>query len=223
MISKNMKRNILTNNNMKAFFNRLKAVWFILSKRNFILIYGIKEIKINGKEGRRAGYLHRTDYSTESDFYTMKSSMLHQFGVEIMDSHARIGDYKLKKINMGQIVINGHSYSGNNISVINNKVIIDGVDQTPNGKEITITIDGNVDQLSVDYCQQLKISGNVNTARTGSGDINCTDITGGASTGSGDISCDTINGNVSTGSGDVEATTITGSVKTGSGDIKHKY
>lgn len=123
---------------------------------------------------------------------------------------------------MGQIIINGRSYSGNNLTVINNKVFIDGADQTPDSKDISITVNGNVNDLSVDYCEQLEISGDVYTARCGSGDINCTNITGGASTGSGDIECVTIDGNVQTGSGNVNAESISGSVKTGSGNIKYR-
>jgi hypothetical protein len=89
-------------------------------------------------------------------------------------------------------------------------------------KNITISVSGDLDSLDVDYCDKIEIDGNVNKARTGSGDINCANITNGAQTGSGDIECESINGDVQTGSGDVKATTITGSVRTGSGDIKYR-
>lgn len=120
------------------------------------------------------------------------------------------------------ITINGKNIFGKNINISNGKVIIDGVDMTPDSKEITINVMGNIDTLDVDYAKEIKINGDINKASTGSGDITCVNITGGARTGSGDIECETLNGDVQTGSGDVKATTITGSVKTGSGDIKYR-
>lgn len=82
---------------MKAFFGRIKGLWFVLTSRNFILIYGIKEfVNKDGDEGHKIAYLRRTDYNTESDFYSMKASMVMQFGEQIMDEEKRIGDYKPK-------------------------------------------------------------------------------------------------------------------------------
>ncbi len=120
---------------------------------------------------------------------------------------------------MSTITINGKTYVGNNLTIINNRVIIDGIDSTPDGKSVTISVEGDIKELRVDTALNVNVNGNVNTATVGSAELTCKDITGGASTGSGDIKCETINGNVKTGSGDVEARTITGSVSTGSGDI----
>ena len=120
------------------------------------------------------------------------------------------------------ITINNNYHKGKNISIINGKVFIDGKDVTPDAKEITISVEGNIDILEVDHANTISMKGDVNKARTGSGDINCGNVTGGAQTGSGDIDCGVINGDVQTGSGDVNATTISGSVRTGSGDIKYK-
>ena len=120
------------------------------------------------------------------------------------------------------ITINGKNIFGKNINISNGKVIIDGVDMTPDSKEITINVMGNIDTLDVDYAKEIKVNGDINKASTGSADITCVNITGGARTGSGDIECVTLNGDVQTGSGDVKSTTITGSVKTGSGDIKYR-
>jgi len=102
------------------------------------------------------------------------------------------------------ITINGVSYANDNASVVGNKIIIDGKDVTPDAKNITIHVDGNIDNLSVDCCNKLTVNGNVGELKTLSGDV---DVTG-------DIS-----GNVETVSGDVEASVIHGSVKTMSGDI----
>jgi hypothetical protein len=124
------------------------------------------------------------------------------------------------------IVINNKSYSGQNISVSRNRIYIDGIEITDSSisdaKEINISVNGDINELSVDACNSIEITGNVNKATSGSGDINCASILNGARTGSGDIESDLISGDVSTGSGDVKCTTITGSVRTGSGDIKYK-
>ena len=50
-------------------------------------------IREDGESGRRFSWSRRTDYNTESDFYTMKAAMCSQFGSQIMDEHARIGNY----------------------------------------------------------------------------------------------------------------------------------
>lgn len=120
------------------------------------------------------------------------------------------------------ININGTTFSGNSIVVNNGRVIINGKDQTPDGKEISIIVTGNIEELDVDYCKEVVINGNVTNARTGSGDLTCNSILGNAQSGSGDIECESIGGSVQTGSGDVKSTTIQGSVRTGSGDIKYK-
>lgn len=122
---------------------------------------------------------------------------------------------------MSVVIINGNRFEGNNITIKNNKVLIDGKDMTPDSKEINITVEGNVDGLDVDYCNNLNVTGNVNTLRSGSGDVTCNDVYNGVQTGSGDVECNKINGYVQTGSGNVKAQIISGSVKTGSGDIKY--
>jgi hypothetical protein len=120
------------------------------------------------------------------------------------------------------ITVNNSNYGGKSITIINGKVFIDGKDVTPDAKEISISVEGNIENLEVDHAKAITIKGDVNKVKTGSGDISCGNITGGAQTGSGDIDCGVINGDVQTGSGDVNSTTITGSVRTGSGDIKYK-
>lgn len=78
---------------MKKIKQRIKALWKICTTRNFILIYGIEEMKIEGEPGRKFSWLRRTDYNTESDFYTMKAAMVSQFGTQILDENAKIGNY----------------------------------------------------------------------------------------------------------------------------------
>ncbi len=106
---------------------------------------------------------------------------------------------------MSSITINGKTYQGNNISVINNKVFIDGQDQTPDSKTINISIEGNVETLKVDVCDKVVINGNVGSASSVSGDIDIQgDVLGGVTSVSGDIKCGTIGGSVSTVSGDIK-------------------
>jgi hypothetical protein len=122
------------------------------------------------------------------------------------------------------ISINGKTFEGRNITVKNNKVIIDGVDVTPdsNSKHIDIIVDGNVDKLDIDMCDKLMIKGNVNTLAATSVDVQCGDVTGNVHTVSGDIECGNVGGSVTTTSGDVKCENVTGGVKTLSGDIKHR-
>jgi hypothetical protein len=124
---------------------------------------------------------------------------------------------------MGTIRINGVTYSGDNLIVNGNKVVIDGRDVTPEEKEITITVNGNLENLNVGYCKEIHVvEGNVNTLTTTSGNVYCKDITGNVETTSGDIECSDIHGNVETTSGDVLASLISGTVSTVSGDVRYK-
>lgn len=108
------------------------------------------------------------------------------------------------KISMknGDVVIDGRSFTGRNITINGDKVIVDGVTQegTLVGN-ITVTVNGDVDQLS-----------------TTSGKVYATTVTS-VKTVSGDVRCQDVHGNVQTVSGDVDCTKILGSVKTTSGDI----
>jgi hypothetical protein len=105
------------------------------------------------------------------------------------------------------ININGKIYQGNNISIVNGKVTIDGKDQTPDSKEINITVNGNIDTLKVDVANKVFVVGQVNSVSTVSGDVDT----------SGDVL-----GSISTVSGDVECGNVGGSITTVSGDIKHR-
>lgn len=108
---------------------------------------------------------------------------------------------------MAQIIINGNSYIGRSVTVSNNQIIIDNIDVTPESKQITIQIEGNVEKINVDKCNSVNINGNADMVTTMSGDV----------TVKGDI-----HGNVKTMSGDVEADKIQGSISTMSGDITYK-
>jgi hypothetical protein len=108
---------------------------------------------------------------------------------------------------MSTITINGNTYSGNSIVVTNGKVIVNGKDVTPDSKEINISVQGNIDELKVDVCSKVSVTGNTKNVSTKSGDI---DIAG------------NVEGSIQTMSGDVDCGNVAGSISTMSGDIKHK-
>lgn len=111
---------------------------------------------------------------------------------------------------MNTININGSMISGSsgkNITIINGRVIIDGKDVTQDSKEINITIYGNIDQLQVDSCSTISVSGDAGTIKSQSGDI---DIAGNVF---GSVS--NMSGNISCGDVGLRANTISGVVKQG--------
>lgn len=123
---------------------------------------------------------------------------------------------------MTTMFVNETQYSGKNITIINGKVIIDGVDRTPDSKEITIRVEGNVDKLEVDYANKIDIIGDVGNIQNASGDIALTgNVKQSISSVSGNIKVGgDIGGNAEAVSGSIKANTIGGHVSTVSGDIK---
>ena len=105
---------------------------------------------------------------------------------------------------MTQVNINGNIVSGRNIVITNGRVIVDGNDLTPDSKNISIFVVGDLGSLEVDSCSKVDIKGNVD------GDVR---------TVSGDIRCYNVNGDVSSVSGDIRSSKILGNCKSVSGDI----
>jgi hypothetical protein len=101
------------------------------------------------------------------------------------------------------ITINGTSYDGNNISINNGNVVIDGKRIISEDKVINIVVNGNIVNFVIDSGNSIEVNGNIESMKTVSGDVRC----------------DSISGNVNTVSGDVVARSIGGSIKTISGDI----
>jgi len=121
------------------------------------------------------------------------------------------------------IVVNGKQYNGNNVSMRNGIVYIDGkLADTNDEKVITITVTGNIQSLEADYCKSIIVNGDVNKLQTTSGDVECGNVTGNIQSTSGDIECGNIGGDASSTSGDIKCGDVQGSVKTLSGDIKHR-
>jgi hypothetical protein len=106
---------------------------------------------------------------------------------------------------MNTININGITVSsGRTISVVNNRVFVDGKDVTPDAKDIRIEVTGNVDRIEADACNNISVSGDAGNVVTQSGNINVGGNVGGsAQTMSGDIDCGSVGGNATTMSGDI--------------------
>lgn len=105
----------------------------------------------------------------------------------------------------GSINVNGKTYvGGKSISIIGNKVYIDGKDQTPDAKEIAIKVVGNIEKLEVDYANSIIVEGQVGSVKSSSGDISIKgNVAGSIISSSGDVSCSNVGGDVNTSSGDI--------------------
>lgn len=124
---------------------------------------------------------------------------------------------------MSSFKINGLNITGNNVTVKNGNIIIDGKDVTPDAKLINIEVSGDVGELIVDTCEKINITGNAQKIKTASGDVEIGgDVNGDVESMSGDINCENVEGDVHTSSGDIDCGDISGSVSSMSGDIKHR-
>ncbi len=110
------------------------------------------------------------------------------------------------------IIINGKKYnsSGKSISIINGHVTVDGKELTDlsgiEEKEIKIEIQGDIDVLDVDHCQQVSLQ-SCGSVKTMSGSVKCQgDIEGSVNTMSGSVKCGgEIKGSVSSMSGSIKS------------------
>tara|TARA_X000000950_G_C13724332_1_gene581557 strand:- start:48 stop:389 length:342 start_codon:yes stop_codon:yes gene_type:complete len=102
----------------------------------------------------------------------------------------------------GKVVIDGREFNGRNVQISGNKVIVDGV--TQDGElvgNINVTVHGDVESLSNGSGKVT--ARNVGNIKTGSGGVECGNVSGNITTGSGDVDCEDVGGNIRTGSGDV--------------------
>lgn len=105
-------------------------------------------------------------------------------------------------MNGGSINIDGRLFTGNNVSVNNGKVTVDGVVQ--DGEligNIDIVVHGDV--INIENECGTVTANEVGEISTTSGDIKCGNVAGSAKTMSGDINCGNIGGNAKTMSGDI--------------------
>ena len=104
------------------------------------------------------------------------------------------------------IKVNGKSYTGNNVSIINNEVFIDGkkAEQSEDTKVINITVDANIEKLDVDYCDKLEINGDCRNVISKNGNLEIKgNVTGDVTNKNGNVICREVGGDVATKNGNV--------------------
>lgn len=106
---------------------------------------------------------------------------------------------------MAKIFVNSKSYSGINVSIQNGRVFIDGQLIHCDDKIINITVQGDIERLDVDACNDINVTGDVGEINTKSGDVQVSgSVTGSVRATSGDIKCGSVGGSVTTKSGDIK-------------------
>ncbi|WP_338978163.1 hypothetical protein [Fusobacterium nucleatum] len=93
---------------------------------------------------------------------------------------------------------------GNNISIINNKIFVDGKEIETEEKVINIIVEGNLDKLEVDCCNSIKVNGVTKDVEVSNGNITISgDVKGNVNNINGNIIAKVINGNCKTINGDI--------------------
>lgn len=106
---------------------------------------------------------------------------------------------------MASVSINDIMYAGKSVIITRGKVIIDGNVIETNDKVINIVVTGDVESIEVDCCDKIKVTGNVGTVKTQTGDVKVEgNVTESVLTQTGDVSCGNVGGNVKTQVGDIK-------------------
>ena len=93
---------------------------------------------------------------------------------------------------------------GNNVSIINNKIFVDGKEIGIEEKVINIIVEGNLDKLEVDCCNSIKVNGVTKDVEVSNGNITISgDVKGNVNNINGNIIAKVINGNCKTKNGDI--------------------
>lgn len=90
-----------------------------------------------------------------------------------------MGNINIKgsKLGNGTVIIGGNiknssiSIEGNNVSIINNKIFVDGKEIETEEKVINIIVEGNLDKLEVDCCNSIKVNGVTKDVEVSNGNI----------------------------------------------------
>ena len=115
---------------------------------------------------------------------------------------------KGSKLGNGTVIIGGNlknsSIEGNSISIINNKIFVDGKEIETEEKVINIIVEGNLDKLEVDCCNSIKVNGVTKDVEVSNGNISINgDVKGNVNNINGNIIAKAINGNCKTINGDI--------------------
>lgn len=117
------------------------------------------------------------------------------------------------------VTINGKTYKGNNVTVINHRIIIDGVEVNDKdaiqNNRLTIKVEGVLDELKTDgdVVAQL-VKGTVDAG----GSVSCDNVEGNVDAG-GSVNCGNVGGDVDAG-GSVNCGKVGGDVDAG-GSVRH--
>ena len=123
-----------------------------------------------------------------------------------------MGNINIKgsKLGNGTVIIGGNiknssiSIEGNNVSIINNKIFVDGKEIETEEKVINIIVEGNLDKLEVDCCNSIKVNGVTKDVEVSNGNIFINgDVKGNVNNINGNIIAKAINGNCKTINGDI--------------------
>lgn len=109
----------------------------------------------------------------------------------------------LIKVGSSSITIDGKTFTGRNIKIINDKVIVDGVEQEDSlVGPVSVTVNGDAERIET-VSGSVEVSGSCSAVKTMSGDVRCGDVKGDVGTMSGDVTCGSVSGQIKTMSGDV--------------------
>lgn len=102
------------------------------------------------------------------------------------------------------VTINGQTLTGRCISIVGNKVVIDGAEVGDSlVGPISIVVNGSAESVET-TAGNVEVTGAVGWIKTMSGDVHCSDVSGDVGTMSGDVICQKIAGNVKSMSGDIK-------------------
>lgn len=104
------------------------------------------------------------------------------------------------------ITINRKSFQGKNLSMLGDKIYIDGklITGDDNQKEINITVDANIESLHIDYCNNLHVIGDCQSVVSKNGDILIKgNVIGDVINKNGNIICRDVAGNVDNKNGTI--------------------
>jgi hypothetical protein len=143
------------------------------------------------------------------------------FGIK---QSSKSNNYNVKSMTTRNGIVNT-IVSGNNISVINGVIYVDGKKQElgqENPAVINITVENSVSTISVDVANTITAKSYVGNVYTQSGDIQVDgDVDGDVNTASGNVTIGSyVTGNVKTVSGNIKAGSIQGNASTLSGNVR---
>ena len=96
---------------------------------------------------------------------------------------------------MSTITINGKTYSGKSVNIINGEVIIDGVKQTGDKLQGVVKVEITGDPASVDCDAPVTVKGNVKGNVIADGPVTCGDVSGDVDA-AGPVTCGNVSGDV---------------------------